>query len=189
MQPRRLPRLSRHALRAPHTDRHRRNGEKQVLAFFINKYGPIVLAAPIRGGFDNAAWIVPIAVSILGGLGVFFLARRWRRPLDSQPNRHHTAPDPLTDYDAHLPICIVETALSLASPRNRHLDRISEVERPAFVPPRPPDQGPPSSPKFACSPKRGSAPANLSSRPERRSGETAFVPPPISHPNKKIFFP
>ena len=30
--------------------------------WFAAKYGAIVLAAPIRGGFDNVAWIVPAAV-------------------------------------------------------------------------------------------------------------------------------
>src|SRR3569623_674037 len=31
-----------------------------ILNWFTAKYGPTVLAAPIRGGFDNAAWIIPI---------------------------------------------------------------------------------------------------------------------------------
>ena len=30
------------------------------------KYGPIALAAPVRGGFDNVAWIVPFAFLLLG---------------------------------------------------------------------------------------------------------------------------
>ena len=52
---------------------------QNVLNFFINKYGPIVLAAPIRGGFDNAAWIVPIAGFILALGGVALLIRLWHR--------------------------------------------------------------------------------------------------------------
>jgi cytochrome c-type biogenesis protein CcmH/NrfF len=50
-----------------------------VLAWFSNKYGPIVLAAPIRGGFDTVAWIVPFALFGLGLLGVVLLMRVWRR--------------------------------------------------------------------------------------------------------------
>src|ERR1700722_6253678 len=45
------------------------NAEAAILQTFIGKYGPIVLAAPIRGGFDDVAWIVPYATLILGTLG------------------------------------------------------------------------------------------------------------------------
>ena len=31
-----------------------------MLNWFAAKYGATVLAAPIRGGFDNVAWIAPI---------------------------------------------------------------------------------------------------------------------------------
>lgn len=53
--------------------------EKASLDFFINKYGPIALAAPIRGGFDNVAWIAPFAVLILAVVGVALLVRYWIR--------------------------------------------------------------------------------------------------------------
>ena len=53
--------------------------EKTILDSFIAKYGPIVLAAPIRGGFDNAAWIVPFAALALATLGVALLIRFWNR--------------------------------------------------------------------------------------------------------------
>jgi cytochrome c-type biogenesis protein CcmH len=50
-----------------------------VLNFFIHKYGAISLAAPIRGGFDVVAWIVPFAVLFLGLAAVAFVIHRWRR--------------------------------------------------------------------------------------------------------------
>lgn len=50
-----------------------------VLNWFVNKYGPVVLAAPIRGGFDNAAWIVPFAVFAIGLVAVVMLVRLWRQ--------------------------------------------------------------------------------------------------------------
>jgi cytochrome c-type biogenesis protein CcmH len=46
---------------------------------FATKYGPIVLAAPFRAGFDQVAWIVPFAVLVLGILGILLLLRLWRR--------------------------------------------------------------------------------------------------------------
>jgi cytochrome c-type biogenesis protein CcmH len=62
--------------------------ESAVLKFFITKYGPIALAAPIRGGFDNVAWIVPYAVLILATLGVALVVIFWKRRND----RLHPAP-------------------------------------------------------------------------------------------------
>lgn len=50
-----------------------------VLNWFIGKYGPTVLAAPLRGGFDIVAWIVPFAVLLLGIGGVILVLRLWRR--------------------------------------------------------------------------------------------------------------
>jgi cytochrome c-type biogenesis protein CcmH len=55
-------------------------GDTGVLNWFSAKYGPIVLAAPIRGGFDTAAWVVPFAVLGLGIALVIVLMRRWKRP-------------------------------------------------------------------------------------------------------------
>ena len=59
-----------------------------VLNWFTAKYGGMVLAAPIRGGFDNVAWIVPIALFILATIGTAFVVRLWsarRRPALAGP--------------------------------------------------------------------------------------------------------
>lgn len=53
--------------------------EKQALNFFIDKYGPVALAAPIRGGFDNVAWIMPFAAAGIALVVVFWFARRWSK--------------------------------------------------------------------------------------------------------------
>ena len=52
--------------------------DASILSWFATKYGATVLAAPIRGGFDNVAWIAPIAVFLLATLGVGFLIRIWK---------------------------------------------------------------------------------------------------------------
>jgi cytochrome c-type biogenesis protein CcmH len=49
-----------------------------ILNWFAAKYGPTVLAAPIRGGFDNVAWIAPIAVFLMATVGTGFLIRVWK---------------------------------------------------------------------------------------------------------------
>ncbi len=57
--------------------------DTSVLNFFIGRYGPIALAAPMRGGFDNVAWIVPIAVLILATFGVALVVLFWKRRNDN----------------------------------------------------------------------------------------------------------
>jgi cytochrome c-type biogenesis protein CcmH/NrfF len=52
--------------------------DTSILNCFAAKYGAIVLAAPIRGGFDNVAWIAPIAVFILATVGTGFLVWMWK---------------------------------------------------------------------------------------------------------------
>lgn len=72
--------------------------DSSILNAFVAKYGPTVLAAPIRGGFDNAAWIVPFVVFALAIGGTALLIRKWR-------GRHLITPDgtpvSVPDMDAH----------------------------------------------------------------------------------------
>jgi cytochrome c-type biogenesis protein CcmH/NrfF len=49
-----------------------------IMNWFAAKYGPTVLAAPIRGGFDRVAWIAPLAVFLLATVGTGFLIRVWK---------------------------------------------------------------------------------------------------------------
>ncbi|NYF80732.1 cytochrome c-type biogenesis protein [Granulicella arctica] len=52
--------------------------DTSILNWFAAKYGAIVLAAPIRGGFDNVAWIAPIAVFFLATIGTAVIVRVWK---------------------------------------------------------------------------------------------------------------
>jgi cytochrome c-type biogenesis protein CcmH len=65
-----------------------------VLNFFVNKYGAISLAAPIRGGFDIVAWIVPFAALFFGLAAVAYVIRQWRRRqlLDEASAAHSKTP-------------------------------------------------------------------------------------------------
>jgi len=64
-----------------------------VMNWFAGKYGPTVLAAPIRGGFDNAAWIVPIGVFLLATAGTFVIVWLWkRRSISLGPAAAHLHP-------------------------------------------------------------------------------------------------
>ena len=66
--------------------------DTSILNWFAAKYGPTVLAAPIRGGFDNVAWIAPVAVFLLATFGTAILIRIWSR---RTVNRLQTAGPPI----------------------------------------------------------------------------------------------
>jgi cytochrome c-type biogenesis protein CcmH len=51
--------------------------DNAIFQSFAAKYGPTVLAAPLRGGFDDVAWVVPFAVLGLGILAIVLLLRLW----------------------------------------------------------------------------------------------------------------
>jgi cytochrome c-type biogenesis protein CcmH/NrfF len=59
--------------------------DTSILNWFAAKYGATILAAPIRGGFDNVAWITPMAVFLLATVGVGFLIRMWRLRSGHEP--------------------------------------------------------------------------------------------------------
>ena len=50
-----------------------------ILNWFVAKYGATVLAAPIRGGFDIVAWIIPFALFLLAIVGTAFVVTLWSR--------------------------------------------------------------------------------------------------------------
>jgi cytochrome c-type biogenesis protein CcmH/NrfF len=52
--------------------------DSSIMNWFVAKYGATILAAPVRGGFDNVAWIAPMAVFLLATLGTGFLIRMWK---------------------------------------------------------------------------------------------------------------
>jgi cytochrome c-type biogenesis protein CcmH/NrfF len=52
--------------------------DDSVLDVFVQKYGPIVLAAPTLSGFDRVAWITPYATFALGIGLVTIIVRKWR---------------------------------------------------------------------------------------------------------------
>src|SRR5579862_3031002 len=60
----------------------RGDNDDLTLQSFVQKYGPTVLAAPTKNGFDRVAWIMPYAALVLGLGLVTFIVRAWRsRPL------------------------------------------------------------------------------------------------------------
>jgi cytochrome c-type biogenesis protein CcmH/NrfF len=59
--------------------------DTSIFNWFVAKYGAIVLAAPIRGGFDNVAWIAPIVVFFFATIGTAVIVRIWKLRTTSGP--------------------------------------------------------------------------------------------------------
>jgi len=54
------------------------NSDTAIFNWFAAKYGPTVLAAPIRGGFDSVAWITPISIFFLAIFATILVVRKWK---------------------------------------------------------------------------------------------------------------
>jgi len=66
----------------------RGDNDDLTLQSFVQKYGPTVLAAPTKTGFNRVAWIAPYLTLVLGLGLVTFIVRAWRsrpflRPADA----------------------------------------------------------------------------------------------------------
>jgi cytochrome c-type biogenesis protein CcmH len=64
----------------------------QIKAALVAEYGDAVLAEPKGGGFDLAAWLIPILVGLAAIAGVATAARRWRRAPAEAPAPAAPAP-------------------------------------------------------------------------------------------------
>ena len=53
--------------------------DSTILKKFVEKYGPVVLAAPTQSGFDRVAWIMPYLALVLGIGACAYVVHRWNR--------------------------------------------------------------------------------------------------------------
>jgi cytochrome c-type biogenesis protein CcmH len=56
----------------------RGDNDDLILSTFVGNYGPAILAAPIRGGFDRVAWIMPFVVFALAIAVAVWVVRIWK---------------------------------------------------------------------------------------------------------------
>lgn len=63
---------------AGHTDR-------EIIQFFVERYGDTILYAPPRRGFSLLAWWVPVLVLLVGAAGAVGFWRRRQRSQPAQP--------------------------------------------------------------------------------------------------------
>lgn len=63
----------------------RGDSDDLTLQAFVQKYGPMVLAAPPTSGFNLLAWITPFVVLALATAGLMMVVRNWRLRAPSAP--------------------------------------------------------------------------------------------------------
>jgi len=52
--------------------------DEAIIAYFIEKYGNTVLAAPPASGFNLTAWVTPFVALAIGTLVAIYFVRRFR---------------------------------------------------------------------------------------------------------------
>lgn len=53
--------------------------DRTILQRFVEKYGPVVLAAPTQSGFNRVAWIMPYLALVLAIGGCAFVVHKWNK--------------------------------------------------------------------------------------------------------------
>jgi cytochrome c-type biogenesis protein CcmH len=64
--------------------------DEAVMAYFVEKYGETVLAAPSVSGFNLAAWLMPFAVLAIGAIAAVYFVRRFRSRWATNPPTDET---------------------------------------------------------------------------------------------------
>ena len=59
--------------------------DREIIDFYVGKYGERILATPRASGFNLLAYVMPALALGAGLVGVVIVLRRWRRPRSSQP--------------------------------------------------------------------------------------------------------
>lgn len=57
--------------------------KEEILAFFVERYGPWILREPPKEGFNLFAWLLPIVILVFGPILIWFFVWRKRVQIDS----------------------------------------------------------------------------------------------------------
>jgi cytochrome c-type biogenesis protein CcmH len=69
-------------------------GEEQIVAYFVERYGDGVLIEPPRHGLSLLVWVAPIVMLLAGAVLLWRLVRSWLRPTTPSLRAVATAPGP-----------------------------------------------------------------------------------------------
>ena len=82
--------------------------EQQIIQFFVSRYGSNILWSPPKQGFTMLAWIIPIAILLIGALLLVLVLRGWlaagraTRRIGEDDGGEQLDQDDLQQYQAHL---------------------------------------------------------------------------------------
>lgn len=79
--------------------------KEEIIAYFVEKYGVVVLGEPPREGINWLPWLLPFAALLAGGAYVAYLGRRWTqrpRPQAVGPDRAPQTSPASPESDAYL---------------------------------------------------------------------------------------
>ena len=54
-----------------------RKSDKEIMAYFVERYGEWILRAPPVSGFNMVLWVLPVATIVAGFLWVLFRSKNW----------------------------------------------------------------------------------------------------------------
>lgn len=59
--------------------------DEVILSGFVTRYGPTVLSAPTKSGFNLVAWIVPVVIFLAAISALVLVVRAWKRRAPKEP--------------------------------------------------------------------------------------------------------
>jgi cytochrome c-type biogenesis protein CcmH len=68
--------------------------EQEVIDYYVAQHGPQILSTPPAKGFNLAAYLVPMAMLVLGAAALVYVVRKWR-----DHDKAAEAPTASTDLD------------------------------------------------------------------------------------------
>lgn len=117
--------------------------EAQVIQYFKARYGPQIVWTPQWQGFDLVAWLVPIALLLLGVVILFYVLRSWRAVTGKADGGAMNGDTGALDGDAgaiNRPLREANTPTDEADAEldayREQLERELAAEDPIFAPPR-----------------------------------------------------
>ncbi len=78
------------------------DSKQEIKDRLVDQYGPKILAAPPKEGFDLLAWVLPLAGAAGGALVLAFAAWRWSRGREPLPSEAALDPESERRVDREL---------------------------------------------------------------------------------------
>lgn len=73
--------------------------KEEIVAYFVEQYGPKILAAPPKEGFNLTAWTVPFILIGAGAALIVFLLRIWVKGQPVQDEEGRLPPEGMTEEE------------------------------------------------------------------------------------------